>query len=156
MSKTFQYTILVSVLLASGVLVTGCWSEKDRSEKKTWSVKAAGEIAPGKAERTPESAESSSPIERISSPASKPARPPGSVTATNPIRAKPTAHLKPTAHATPEALAETKAASASPVNPSDSEKPSFTSYGEGAEGAGITDPRDTKNTLSGITASTGK
>jgi len=156
MSKTFQHTIWVSVLLASGVLVTGCQSEKDRSEKKTWSAKAADPVAPSKAERAPESAESPSLMERIFSRDSKPATPPASVATTKSTGAKPTDHLKSTAHVKPKPQAEMKTASASPAKPSDTKKPSFTSYGEGAEGAGITDPTDTKDTLSGSTRSTGK
>ena len=121
MTKTFQHTIWVSVLLASGVLVTGC-----RSEKKTSNVNPAEETAPSKAER---------------------AHAPG---------AKSSVLLKPTAHAKLQAQAETKTASASPVKPSDSKKETFTKYGEGAAGAGITDPTDTENTISGHTALPGK
>ena len=152
MSKTFQHTIWVSVLLTCGVLVTGCQPEKDRSEKKAWSAKAADPIAPSKAERATEPAESWSLMERIFSRDSKPA--PASVATTKATSAKPTDHLKPTAHAKPKAQAETKTASASPAKPSDTNKPSFTSYGEGAEGAGITDPTDTKNLINGSTHST--
>ena len=121
MSKTFQHTIWVSVLLASGVLVTGC-----RSEKKTSSVNPAEETAPSKAER---------------------AHAPG---------AKSSALLKSTAHPKLQAQADTKTASASSAKPGDSKKESFSNYGEGAAGAGITDPTDTENTVSGRTASPGK
>ena len=121
MNKTFQHSLWVFVLLASGVLVTGC-----RSEKKTSSVNPAEETSPSKAER---------------------AHAPG---------AKSSVLLKPTAHAKLQAQAETKTASASPVKPSDSKKESFSNYGEGAAGAGITDPKDTENTISGRTASPGK
>ena len=121
MNRTFQHTLWASVLLASGVLVTGC-----RSEKKTSGANTGVETAPSKAEG-----------------AHAPA-------------AKSSALLKPTAHPRVQAQAATKTASASPANPSDTKKPSFTSYAEGATGAGITDPTDTENTLSGRTASPGK
>ena len=150
MSKTFQHTLWVSVLLASGVLVTGC-----QSEKKNSSAKTAEETATSKAERAPPPAESRSLIDRIFSPSSKPATPPASVAETKPNGAKPTAH-KLIAHAKPTAQAETKTAGAGPAKPSDTNKPSFTSYGEGAAGAGITDPKDTTDTIRGSTSSSGK
>ena len=134
MSKTFQHTTWVSVLIASGVLVTAC-----QPEKKTSSAKAAEQTAPPKAERAPK-AEPPSVIERIFSPS----KPPRSVASTKSKHK----HLKKVAHAKKKAEAGTKTASAKPSN---TKKPGFTSYGEGAEGAGITDPTDTKKTISGKT-----
>ena len=151
MSKTFRYTIWVSLLLASGALVTACQSEKDRSEKKTSSARGAEEAAPSKVERTPAPTESPSVIERIFSP-SKPATPQRSTKSTH---AKPT-HAKPTTHAKPKVHANAKTATKSSAKPSDTKKQGFTSYGTGAEGAGITDPSDTAKTAKGTTGSVGK
>jgi hypothetical protein len=141
MSKTFQHTIWVLVLIASGVLVTAC-----QPEKKTSSAKAAEQTAPPKAEGAPK-AEPPSVIERIFSP-SKPATP------TKSTHAKPT-HAKPT-HAKPKVHANAKTATKSSAKPSDTKKQGFTSYGTGAEGAGITDPTDTAKTAKGTTGSVGK
>ncbi len=118
MRKAFRHSVWIPVLLATGVLVTGCQSEKDRSEKKTSSVKAAEETAPPKAERAPPPAESPSVIERIFSPTpSKPATPPRKVTSTKSKHAKPTAHLKATSHAKPKAHAEAKTAADRQTSP---------------------------------------
>ncbi len=154
MSRTFRYTIWVSVLLASAALVTACQSEKDRSEKKTSRARGAEEAAPSKVERTPAPTESPSVIERIFSP-SKPATPQRSVASTKSKHTKPT-HAKPTTHAKPKVHANAKTASKSSAKPSDTKKQGFTSYGTGAEGAGITDPTDTAKTAKGTTGSVGK
>ena len=155
MSKTLRHTIWVSVLLASGALVTACQSEKDRSEKKTSSARGAEEAAPSKVERTPAPTESPSVIERIFSP-SKPATPQRSVASTKSKHAKPTGHAKPTSHAKAKAHAVAKTATKSSGKPSDTKKQGFTSYGEGAEGAGITDPSDTAQNAKGTTGSVRK
>ncbi len=107
--------------------------------------------APSKVERTPAPTESPSVIERIFSP-SKPATPQRSTKSTH---AKPT-HAKPTTHAKPKVHANAKTATKSSAKPSDTKKQGFTSYGEGAEGAGITDPSDTAKTAKGTTGSVGK
>lgn len=149
MSKTFRYTIGVSLLLASGALVTACQSEKDRSEKKTSSARGE-EAAPSKVERTPAPTESPSVIERIFSPPSKPATPQRSVASTKSKHAKPTGHAKAKAHA------DAKTATKSSGKTSVTKKSDYTSYGSGAEGAGITDPSDTAQTAKGTTGSVRK
>jgi len=138
MSKTFQHTIWVLVLIASGVLVIAC-----QPEKKT-TAKAAEQAAPPKAERA-QKAEPPSVIERIFSPSKS--TPPRSVASTKSKHK----HLKKVAHAKPKAEAGTKTVTATSTKSSSTKKQSFTSYGEGAEGAGITDPTDTKKANSGKT-----
>ncbi len=152
MSKTFRHTIWVSVLLASAALVTACQSEKDRAEKKTSSAKAATETVPSQVEDTP------IPLPRTESAApstSKPGTHQRSVASTKATHAKPT-HAKPTKNAKAKAHADAKTAIKSSGKPSDTKKQGFTSYGSGAEGAGITDPSDTAQTAKGTTGSVRK
>ena len=150
--STFRQTIWVSVLLASAALVTGCQSEKDRAEKKTSSAKSATQTVPSQVEDTP------IPLPRTESAApstSKPATQHRSVASTKATHAKPT-HAKPTKNAKPKAHADAKAATKSSAKPSATKKSDYTSYGSGAEGAGITDPSDTAQTAKGTTRSVGK
>jgi hypothetical protein len=148
--SSFRQTIWVSVLLASAALVTGCQSEKDRAEKKTSSAKSATQTVPSQVEDTP------MPLPRTESmapSASKPATQHRSVASTKGTHTKPT-HAKPTKNAKSKAHADAKSATKNAAKPSDTKK--FTSYGEGAEGAGITDPVDTAQTAKGTTSSVRK
>ncbi len=93
-------------------------------------------------------------MERIFSPTSKPTAPQRSVASTKPTHRKHTTHAKPTAHAKSRVRADAKGATKSATSQSATKKSitgssTYASYGEGAEGAGITDPVDTKKTVSG-------